>query len=128
MIIEDMMDQVESDEMACVTEPKPIGSKNKLSAKSAPHHAVVTTTRRTGYVPDHSTLEFQDIVDSFSSRSVVHSVFAETLVSEQNVLTKENTRLNKAALLRALNKRCGKITGRRMEELLDEFRRCFLMF
>lgn len=97
------------------------------------------------YIPEHSGLEFQQIVERFKRRSSEHERVARSLVEDPNVLTKDAARLNKTALLRSVNKvpvdrpdfdptnedhyedvpESEKINSRRLEEIFLEFKRCF---
>lgn len=97
------------------------------------------------YVPEHSGLEFLQIIEQFKNRGPEHERIATVLTEDSEVLTKDSSRLNKTALLRAINKRPldradfdptnpdhfveveehEKINNRRLEELLEEFKRCF---
>lgn len=100
---------------------------------------------RNSYVPEHSGLEFNQIVEQFKRRSPEHERVARSLVEDPNVLTKDSSRLNKTALLRSVNKvpvdrpdfdptnedhfeevpESQKINSRRLDEIFLEFRRCF---
>lgn len=97
------------------------------------------------YVPEHSGLEFAQIIEQFKERSPEHERIAVALTEDSDVLTKDSSRLNKTALLRSVNKNAvdrpdfdptnpdhyvevdesEKINSRRLEELLEEFKRCF---
>lgn len=100
------------------------------------------------YVPEHNNIEFQQIVEQFKNRGSEHERVAIALTEDPQVLTKDSSRLNKTALLRSINKvpittikkekfdpsnedhyvdvkEEEKINNRRLEELIDEFKRCF---
>jgi len=100
---------------------------------------------KTSYVPEHSGIEFKQIVDQFKRRGPEHARVARSLVEDPNVLTKDASRLNKTALLRSVNQNPvgrsdfdptkedhyvdvpenEKINSRRLEEIFLEFKRCF---